>query len=147
MKDIVSVEMFKCPDCGEAYRTDRDAILCNYKHAKESAINADFESGYYTLGQIWRKYGGMMKELPKELENITKDNCFVVSYLQCCDYPAYTISHISELGEIEVCGDGGWSGGYCSKVGFHSLADPRPKEELWRYSDKGAFGRNKTKAL
>ena len=143
MGEIIEKTMYKCPDCNEPYDTYNRAARCAYEHAKETAINADFDSGSYSLGTIWSIYG-IGKELPDELKNITKDNCFVVSYLQCCDYPAYQITHISHYGDITVSGDGSWSGGYSSKVGFHNLKDPRPKEELWKYSEKGAFGRNKS---
>lgn len=135
MSDIIEKTMYKCPDCGEAYDTYNRATRCAFEHAKEKAINADFETGNYTLSSLWYLYG-ITKELPEEMKNITKDNCFVVSYLQCCDYPAYQIYHISKDGEITVGGDGGWSGGYSSTVGYHCLKDPRPKEELWRYSDR-----------
>lgn len=142
MSEIKEKTMYECPECGQSYDEYRRAARCDYEHAKELAINADFESGL-TLGNIWSLYGGMMKDLPEELKNIHKDNCFVVSYLQCCDRPAYRISHISMYGEITVSGDGSYSGGYTSKVGFHSLTDPRPLSELWKYSEQGAFGSNK----
>lgn len=142
---IEPTEMYKCPECSEAYDQYHRATECAWLHAKETAMNADFNTGYYTLKSLFYKYG-VHKELSEEMENITNDNCFVVSYLQCCDMPAYQISHISESGEITVSGDGGWNGGYSSKVGYHCLKDPKPKSELWKYSDSGAFGRNKVKS-
>lgn len=142
MSEIIEKTMYKCPECYEAYDTYNRATRCAFEHARETALNADFQTGSYTLETLWHVYG-ISKELPEEMKKITSDNCFVVSYLQCCDHPAYQIRHISGHGEITVSGDGGYNGGYSSKVGYHNLKDPRPKEELWKYSEKGAFGRNK----
>jgi len=143
VSNVIAKEMFKCSECNKSHDSYHQATRCFYEHAKEVALNADFQSGQYTLGSIWAIYGGFMKELPDELKNITKDNCFVVSYLQCCDSPAYQITHISGRGDITVGGDGSWNGYYSSTVGFHNLKDPRPLSELWKYSDSGTFGRNR----
>lgn len=146
MATIIEKTMYKCPECLDAYDDYNRAAECSYNHAKETAINADFSTGYYTLEQVFSKYG-VHKELTEEMKKITKDNCFVVSHLQCCDHPAYTIDHISKYGDITVIGEGSWSGYYSSKVGYHSLKDPRPKDELWKYSDSGTFGKNKKTTL
>lgn len=133
MVESISVEtktMHKCPECYEAYDRYNRATRCVYEHAREQALNADFESGYYTLEQLWRTYN-IGTELSDKMKNITIDNCFVVSHLQCCDKPAYRIKHIDGYGQITVGGMGSWSGYYSSKVGYHSLQDPRPKEELF----------------
>lgn len=142
MSKIIEKTMYLCPECNEPYSDVDRAERCLAVHIKGQGIREDFFENGMTLGQVWDKYS-IGIDMPDECKDISKDNCFVVSYLQCCDYPAYQITDISPYGEIEVCGDGSWNGGYCSKVGFHNLKDPRPLKELWKYSNSGPFGRNK----
>lgn len=132
MKDfsLHEVQMYECPWCDKKHEREHEAAYCLFSHAKEQAINTAFEAGY-TLGNIaWRF--GIHWDLNEKQKQITKDSCFVISYLQCCEKPAYRISHISAEGAITVWGKGSWSGGYCSEVSLNCLEDPRPKEELYR---------------
>ncbi len=122
-------EMWKCPICYKAHDTERECDLCIYGHVKERCINHDFEFGF-NLGDLKRKYA-LYWNLTEKQEKITNDNCFKISYLQCCDEPAYKISNISFAGEITVSGKGGWSGYYSSRASLDNLKDPRPKEELF----------------
>ena len=40
--------------------------------------------------------------VPEHLENVNKDNCFKISYWQCCDKPAYQIVQIYFDGKVNV---------------------------------------------
>jgi len=77
----------------------------------------------------------------EHLENINKDNCFKISYWQCCDKPAYRITRICFDGRVDVRGCGSWSGYYGDhlKLSSTDLMNPRPKEELFvdsRYTSR-----------
>jgi len=122
-------EMWKCPSCESAFDSTREADHCLYNHVKERCINHDFGYGC-SLDYINRIYG-LGWTLTEKQKNITKDNCFKISYLQCCEKPAYRITHISYHGSIKVYGVGSWSGGYGSVVRLDSLEDPRPPKELF----------------
>lgn len=37
-------------------------------------------------------------ELPEYLEEVTEENCFVISHWQCCEKPAYQIQESQLLG-------------------------------------------------
>lgn len=82
--------------------------------------------------------------VPEHLENINKDNCFKISYWQCCDKPAYQIIRIYFDGYVNVRGCGSWSGYYGNRLRIDDsdLRNPRPKEELFvdpRYEDLYRF--------
>jgi hypothetical protein len=68
--------------------------------------------------------------------NITKDSCFTISYLQCCDHPVYRITRINHAGQITVWGIGGWSGGYGGVERLGCLRDPQPASSLYVYPSK-----------
>ena len=129
MMEPIKKEMWKCPICYKAFDTEREADICLYRHIKERCIDHDFQAGY-PLGYIKQMYG-MNWDLSEKQKGITKDNCFIISYLQCCDEPAYKIIHISESGKIEVSGKGSWTGYYSSIIRLDNLADPRPIDELF----------------
>ena len=101
-----------------------------------SGIEKHNENGVYvSLDESQHHYLKEMSafgwNLEKEQYGITKNNCFTIRYLQCCDYPAYRISRIYGDGTIEVWGVGSWSGGYASKVSLSDLRKPQPKEKLY----------------
>ena len=100
------------------------------KGAIEKA-NEMFNEGY-TLKQINNKCE-IWAYVPEHLENINKDNCFKISYWQCCDKPAYQIIRICFDGDVTVGGCGSWSGYYSDRIRIDSrdLKNPRPKEELF----------------
>lgn len=126
MKKITA---YKCLLCG--YYTDNEYMvkLHDERHAKERLANKLLRQGK-TLGEINNKckFHWQLKDVHK---TINKDSCFVISYLQCCEEPAYRICFISGGGAIRVWGIGGWSGGYSSFVGFHCLDNPLPLSELY----------------
>lgn len=127
--EVKVLEAYKCPHCYEIYQDRHRADNCLYHHLKEVCINNDFQRGMslysinYTYAMHW--------QLSKAQEAITKDNCFVISYLQCCDHPAYQISHIDAYGRIKVSGCGSWSGYYSSIVALDCLSEPMPLEKLY----------------
>lgn len=94
----------------------------------------------YTLKQI-NDECEIWDSIPKHLENVNTDNCFKISYWQCCQHPAYRITRICFDGEVNVRGCGSWSGYYGDhlKLSSSDLMNPRPKEELFidsRYTSK-----------
>lgn len=137
------VQRLKCPIC---YSLEEEGKWGIERHLLDHAIDE-------RISQLW-KNGRTLKEIddlyhvfcsvypdrPDSYDsflgchhNITKDNCFTISYLQCSDYPAYQIVSINHAGQIEVWGIGGWSGGYRSQVSLGCLRDPRPLSDLYVY--------------
>ena len=100
-------------------------------HRKSEKAN-EMLSGGKTLKEINNECH-LWSEVPDYLKNVTKDNCFVVSYWQCCDKPAYRIVSITHKGRLELWGCGSWNGYYGGefKIGNDNLKDPRHKEELF----------------
>lgn len=123
------VSGFRCPYCRLFYDSLSQAAYCVKGHKAELGANAMLQAGR-TLGEINERYH-LWHDLPKHLEDVDNSNCFTISYLQCCDFPAYQISNIRFFGVIYVWGLGGWGGGYSSRVSWHNLANPRPMSELY----------------
>lgn len=67
------------------------------------------------------------------LKEATKDNCFRISYWQCCNKPAYTMREIKMDGRIRLFGCGSWNGYYGSDVRIDStdLKDIHQPDELF----------------
>jgi hypothetical protein len=126
-----TVTAFQCYLCGELNKSKHSAKSHFEYHAKERLANRLLKKGR-TLEEIRTKCG-FYWELSESQKHITQDNCFVISYLQCCDSPAYRICFINGSGEIKVSGVGGWSGGYASYVKLHSLENPQPLDKLYIY--------------
>jgi len=123
------IESYKCIECGKLFPDEYHAMQCMYHHIKERMIALDWKRST-SLGWMNKKYG-FMWTLTQDQEKITSDSCFVISYLQCCDKPAYQITGISYGGKITVAGKGSWSGYYSSNVTLDNLKNPRPKDELF----------------
>ena len=127
--EVQTVTAYKCPVCYEKYDKYNRAVGCVFNHAKEQYANSLLEDGRsldsinYLCGFGW--------ELSDNQKTITKDSCFVISYLQCCDEPAYKIISIDCNGKIKVGGSGSWSGYYTSTVRLDNLKDPQPKDKLF----------------
>ena len=85
-----------------------------------------------TLGKI-NVECHLWSEVPEYLKNVTKDNCFVIRYWQCCDNPAYRIVSITNKGQLQLWGCGSWNGYYGCELNIRDnvLKNPRPKEELF----------------
>lgn len=123
------VDSYKCIECGELYNSEYNAMTCMYNHIKQRLINIAWENGF-TLHLLNYNYGLNLK-LDDNQKNITKDSCFIISYLQCCDKPAYQIINIDINGKITVGGKGSWSSPYSSIVSLDCLKNPRPLSELY----------------
>ena len=130
---------YRCSECGELFDTPDMAITHEIRHEIIEKANEMLNEGY-TLKQI-NDECEIWDSVPKHLENVNKDNCFKISWWQCCEKPAYQIRHIYFDGKLEVRGCGSWNGYYGNTLGLHSrdLIDPRPKEELFiddRYTSR-----------
>lgn len=125
------ITAYKCSDCGHIYNRETDALECEFKHARCNYANALLKKGNnlrsieFQCGFNWR--------LTEEQKEITKDNCFVVSYWQCCDKPAYQIRRITENGDVYVSGKGSWNGYYGNEMRIDNdhLKKPYSSEELF----------------
>lgn len=122
---------YKCSECGELFDTPEKALAHEIRHERIEKANKMLDKGY-TLKQI-NDECEIWAYVPEYLENINKDNCFKISYWQCCDKPAYQIVCICFDGEVIARGCGSWSGYYSDRLILYSrdLKDPRPKEELF----------------
>lgn len=130
---------YKCSGCGDLFDTPEMALAHEARHKRCEKANEMLDKGC-TLKQI-NEECEIWDSVPEHLENVTKDNCFKISYWQCCDKPAYQISYIYFDGRLEARGCGSWSGYYGNPLRLDSrdLKDPRPKEELFvnkRYTSK-----------
>ena len=93
-----------------------------------------------TLKQINQRYF-LWDNLPEYLENVTKNNCFKISYWQCCEKPAYQIKNICFDGELCIGGIASWSGyyeGYLS-INDNHLKNVYPSEELYIHEKINKF--------
>jgi hypothetical protein len=141
LKDTAEVILYKCPRCGEKCQAGGYFIEEHLlDHAIEDRINELFLKEGKTLKEINDLYHIFDAYFPEADDgfkpchyNITEESCFKIRYLQCCDYPAYRISHLHRWMYLDVWGVGGWGGGCRSKVGLSSLSDPRPLSELYVY--------------
>ena len=126
------VKSYKCKWCGELHNFKTNADLCAFNHAKYNYANSLLEKGYglkYINSECNFRW-----DLTKEQENITKDECFIVSHWQCCEKPAYTIREISENGCLRLGGVGGWGGYYGNWIEIDRLPKANPKEKLYVYT-------------
>jgi len=123
------LKAYKCKVCSELYIKKSSCLECEFKHAKESLANALLKEGS-TLWMI-NHVCGFYWNLKKEHENVTKDNCFIISHWQCCEKPAYQITWIDARGNITLKGKGSWSGYYGGEVRLDRLSKPYPKEDLF----------------
>lgn len=122
---------YKCSECGKLFDTPKMALAHEIRHERIEEANEMLNEGC-TLKQI-NDECEIWAYVPEHLENINKDNCFVISCLQCCDKPAYRIVSITHKGRLRLFGCGSWSGYYGSEfdINNNNLKNPRPKEELF----------------
>lgn len=130
---------YRCSECGELFDTPEKTLAHEIRHERIEKANEMLDEGY-TLKQI-NDECEIWDSVPKHLENVNTDNCFKISYWQCCDKPAYRIIHIFFDGEVNVRGCGSWSGYYGDHLELSSrdLMNPRPKKELFidgRYTSR-----------
>jgi hypothetical protein len=131
---MVVVTKYRCEHCGDLLNSEEKCLEHEARHLMIYKANELLEEGK-TLKEIndetliWSDWD----KVPQHLENVTKDNCFTISYWQCCDKPAYQILYINFDGTVSVRGCGSWDGYYGNDLRLtdHSLRNPRPKEELF----------------
>ena len=128
---MTEVIKYKCDYCGLVFPSRDICLGHEEKHIKQYEANKMLKSGH-TLKEIQDEYN-IWHELPEYLNNVTKDNCFVIPYCQYCNRPAYKIYYISISGLVYLYGCGSWSGYYGEylTINDENLKDPRPKEELF----------------
>jgi len=136
------VQRYQCPYCHQLEDSEWGITHHLMGHAIDSRITRLWEQGktLKEIDNLYHIFHSVYPDRPESYDsflechhNINKDNCFTISYLQCCDYPAYQICSINHDGIIEVWGIGGWSGGYRSRISLGCLRNPQPKEELYIY--------------
>lgn len=128
MKETI---MYKCEKCGKSFDNEKGALECEFNHAKEKLANQLLKDGH-SLGYI-NYICSFGWKLSEELEKVDKDNCFIISFWQCCDKPAYQITSIDYRGNLYLYGIGSWCGGYGGWRSINDLKDPHQKEELYKY--------------
>lgn len=135
MKQVIK---YKCDLCGELFDFENDCRAHEDRHERIYRANDMLRNGR-TLKEIQDECN-IWHEVPKKLENVNTDNCFVVRHWQCCDKPAYKIDTINMDGSVRLWGCGSWSGYYGHDIYLYSnlLLNPHPAEELFidkRYAE------------
>lgn len=130
---------YKCDYCGGLFDSEEHCLEHEERHKKIEKANQMLKNGH-TLKQIQEECE-IWYNLPDYLESVNQDNCFVVSYWQCCDKPAYRITYIDMDGRVKLWGCGSWTGYYGDSLGLDSLylKAPHSKEDLFidkRYSSR-----------
>ena len=144
------VKKFECAICRELLSADNEKVKMWHLmgHVIDDRVSELWEAGktLKEIDDLYHIFHSIMPDLPDSYgsflechHNINKANCFVISYLQCCDKPAYRISEVDHNGKITVWGIGGWSGGYGCKVDLGDLREPSPPDQL--YVDKRGTSR------
>ena len=139
---MMEVTKYKCDYCHDLFDSGELCLKHEESHRRSFEANEMLDSGK-TLEEINNECHFWSK-VPDYLKNVTKYNCFTISYWQCCDKPAYRIVSITHQGRLRLSGCGSWSGYYGGEVNINcdDLKNPRPKEELFvdpRY--KELYGR------
>lgn len=130
---------YKCSDCGELFESEEKCLEHEDRHERVNKANEMLDSGH-TLQEI-QDACNIWYTVPEHLMNVNKDNCFVISWWQCCDKPAYRIDYIYMDGTVRVWGCGSWNGYYGNPVSLNSndLKNPHNKDELFvdkRYTER-----------
>ena len=128
MKEIIK---YQCSECRNLFATPKEALAHEMRHKEIRKANKMLDEGC-TLKEIQAECR-VWNDVPKHLENVTKDNCFVVSWWEWCNKPAYQITRILFTGSVELCGSGSLFGAYNGILCLcdNELEDTRPKEELY----------------
>lgn len=133
------VTKYQCDYCGETFYSEEECLRHEDTHVRVDKANKMLKEGK-TLGEI-NSECNIWSKVPDYAVNITKDSCFTISYLQCCDKPAYRITYINMDGTLSVWGCGSWSGyyGVDYNIDNNYFRNPRPAEELFidpRYAQR-----------
>ncbi len=136
------VERYQCPECHKLEDCEYNITEHLLGHAIDERISQLWKQGktLKEIDDLYHVFQGIIPDRPESYgsflechHDITKDNCFKISYLQCCDYPAYRIIEVTHDGLLKVWGIGGWSGGYSDYESLGCLREPRPLSELYVY--------------
>lgn len=130
---------YKCSDCGELFDSEKRCLEHEDRHERINKANEMLNDGH-TLQEI-QDACNIWYIVPEHLKNVNKDNCFAISWWQCCDKPAYRIDYIYMDGTVRVWGCGSWNGYYGNPVYLNSrdLKNPHSKDELFvdkRYTER-----------
>ena len=136
LPEIKEIKKFVCPFCFKDHNSYDQANFCRENCFKSTEATLLLKSGE-TLGQINEKLK-LWTNLPEYLKNVTKNNCFVLSYLQHCDHPAYRIYAINNQMKLSLWGTGGWNGRYGCDLTIDdcALKEPKPKNKLYIYGNR-----------
>lgn len=139
MKEVIR---YQCECCGRIFYDKNDCLNHEKRHERVDKANKMLNDGF-TLKEIndeckiWTNKIDNLENLhcgiPEHLLDVTKDNCFKISYWQCCEKPAYQIKEITMEGRLFLYGRGSWNGYYGGGLELNNLnlKDPRPKDELF----------------
>ncbi len=142
LHDMKIVQRYECPVCHELESNEYSITPHLLGHAIDERISRLWKQGktLKEIDDLYHIFCSVTPDNPTSYDNflechhnVTKDNCFKISYLQCCDLPAYQIVEITHTGKLKVWGIGGWNGGYGQYESLGALRDPRPKSELYIY--------------
>lgn len=124
---------FRCSECGDLFNTEELCIRHEKLHQKINKAN-EMLNKKCTLGEIQNECN-IWKELPHYLQDVNIDNCFVISYLQCCSKPAYQIVRINMDRTLQLFGVGSYDGSITKSffIDDANLRDPRENNELYVY--------------
>jgi len=136
---VEKVIKYKCSDCGELFDSEERCLEHEDRHGRINKANEMLNDGH-TLQEI-QDACDIWYSIPEHLKNVNKYNCFVISWWQCCDKPAYCIDYIYMDGTVRVWGCGSWNGYYGNPVSLNSsdLKNPHSKDELFvdkRYTER-----------
>lgn len=128
MQEVIK---YQCDHCHQLFHRATECLEHEALHLKIQRANQMLEEGA-TLGQIQRECE-IWDSFPDYLSDITKSNCFVIGYWQCCDKPAYTITEILMNKRVQLGGCGSWTGYYYNDLKIDDIyfREPHPAEELF----------------
>lgn len=134
------ITVYKCDICGEIFSNEDVCLSHEDRERRIIRANEMLINEGKTLKEIndeckiWYDRDDFEElYIPKYLENVTKDNCFKITYLQHCRKPCYQIKRILKNGKVQV-GGYGFTKRYFSVdlyIDEEALEDPRPLEELY----------------
>lgn len=122
---------YKCKYCGDLFYTEEECAKHEQRHLDIEEANQMLRDGA-TLQEI-NDICHIWYRVPEYMKMITTDNCFIISYLQCCNKPAYKICGIYMDGYLHLWGCGSWNGYYGCNLDINDpcLRDVHNKEELF----------------
>lgn len=126
---IEKIIKYRCLKCGEFFNVEEECINHIDRHERINKANRMLDNRH-TLQEIQNECN-IWDSVPEHLQDVNKDNCFVILCWQCCDKPAYRIIHIEMDGRVRVQGCGNGYYGESLKLDSRKLRDVHNKEELF----------------